>query len=96
MKADKLDLRLGFNYSQMPLRSEVVLTATGAPATFEKHFCGGFGYKVFPFLSAEASFYYVPRKHLVGPLPNLDSEVIGSMNTSNKLVSGLIGLNFSF
>lgn len=93
---DKLDLRIGYNYSQTPLRAEVILTGTGAPATFEHHFCGGFGYKLFPFLTAEASFYYVPRKHIRGPLPNLDSEVIGTMDTSNKLTSGLIGLSFTF
>lgn len=93
---EKLNVRLGYNYSQTPLRAEVILTGTGAPATFENHFCGGFGYKLFPFLSAEASFYYVPRKHLRGPLPNLDSEVIGTMDTSNQLTSALIGLNFSF
>ncbi|MGE0454544.1 MAG: OmpP1/FadL family transporter [Vicinamibacteria bacterium] len=93
---DKLDLRLGYNYSQTPLREEVILTGTGAPATFEHHFCGGFGYRLFPFVSAEASFYYVPRKHLKGPLPNLDSEVIGTLDTSNQLTSALIGLNFTF
>ena len=93
---EKLNLRLGYNYSQTPLRYEVILTGTGAPATFENHFCGGLGYKIFPFLSAEASFYYVPRKHLHGPLPNLEGEVIGSIDTSNQLTSGLIGLNFTF
>jgi len=93
---EKINVRLGYNYSQTPLRYEVILTGTGAPATFENHFCAGFGYKVFPFLSAEASFYYVPRKHLYGPLPNLDGQVIGSLNTSNQLTSGLIGLNFTF
>jgi long-chain fatty acid transport protein len=93
---EKLNVRLGYNYSQTPLRYEVILTGTGAPATFENHFCGGLGYKIFPFLSAEASFYYVPRKHLRGPLPELDGEVIGSIDTSNQLTSGLIGLNFTF
>ena len=91
-----LQVRLGYNYSQMPLRSEAVLTATGAPATFQNHFCGGLGYQVFPFLSAEASFYYVPREHLRGPLPDLSSKVIGTLDTSNKLTSGLIGFHFTF
>jgi long-chain fatty acid transport protein len=93
---EKLDVRLGYNYSQTPLRGEVILTGTGAPATFQNHFCGGLGYKVFPFLTAEASFYYVPREHVRGPLPNLDSEVIGTLDTSNQLTSGLIGLSFTF
>ena len=64
---DKTTIRGGYNYSQMPLRSEVVISATGAPATFQHHITGGFGIKLFPFLSAEASAYYVPRQHIVGP-----------------------------
>jgi len=89
-------VRLGYNYSQTPLQSEVVLTATGAPATFQNHFTGGLGLKMFPFLTAEASFYVVPRESIAGPLPDLDNVVIGSMETSNRLTSFLIGLNFTF
>jgi long-chain fatty acid transport protein len=93
---DKLTVRGGYAYTQTPLRKEVVLTATGAPATFQHHFCGGIGIKMFPFLEAEASFYVVPRSHVVGPFPNLQNEVIGQLDESNKLTSGLIGLNFHF
>lgn len=93
---EKLTVRGGYNFSQTPLRSEVILTGTGAPATFQNHFCGGLGIKMFPFLTAEASFYFVPREHVKGPLPDLDNRVIGTMDTSNKLTSGLIGLNFRF
>jgi long-chain fatty acid transport protein len=93
---DKLTVRAGYNYSQTPLRKEVILTGTGAPATFQNHFCGGFGLKMFPFLTAEAAFYYVPREHVVGPFPDLDNKVLGTMDTSNQLTSGIIGLNFRF
>ncbi len=92
----KLTVRGGYNYSQMPLRSEVVLTATGAPATFQHHFTGGLGVKIFPFLSAEASAYYVPRQHVVGPFPDLDNKVLGTLDESNTLKSALIGFNFHF
>jgi long-chain fatty acid transport protein len=94
--SDKIVLRAGYNYSQMPLQSDKVLTATGAPATFQHHITGGFGFKMFPFLEAEASFYFVPRQHLVGPFPDLDNNVKGTLDESNKLTSGLIGLNFHF
>ena len=94
--SDKATVRGGYNYSQMPLRSEVVLTATGAPATFQHHLCAGAGFKMFPFLEAEASFYYVPRQHVVGPFPTLANVVIGTIDESNKITSGLIGLNFHF
>ena len=93
---DTVVLRAGYNYSQMPLRSEVVLTMTGAPATFQHHLCAGFGFKMFPFLEAEASAYYVPRQHIVGPFPDINNNVLGSLDESNRLISGLIGLNFHF
>ncbi len=93
---DTLTVRGGYNYSQMPLRGEVVLTATGAPATFQHHYTAGFGMRIFPFLEAEAGFYFVPRDHVSGPFPDLDNVVIGTLDESNKLTSALIGLNFRF
>lgn len=93
---DKLTIRAGYSYSMTPLRSAVVLTATGAPATFQNHFCGGVGIKMFPFLEAEAGFYFVPREHVVGPFPDLNNNILGSLDESNKLTSALIGLNFHF
>jgi long-subunit fatty acid transport protein len=94
--SEKLTVRLGYNYSQMPLRSEVVISATGAPATFQHHITGGVGMKLFPFLSAEFAGYYVPRQHVVGPYPDLQNNVLGTLDESNRLISGLIGLNFHF
>ena len=94
--SDKLTVRGGYNYSQMPLRGEVVISATGAPATFQHHITGGFGMKMFPFLSAEASAYYVPRQHVTGPYPDLNNNVLGTIDESNALAGVLIGLNFKF
>jgi len=93
---DKLTVRAGYNYSQMPLRGEVVISATGAPATFQHHITGGFGMQIFPFLSAEAAAYYVPRQHVTGPFPDINNNVLGTLDESNRLISGLIGLNFHF
>ena len=92
----KLTVRAGYNYSQMPVRGEVVISATGAPATFQHHITGGVGVKLFPFLSAEAAAYYVPRQHVVGPYPDLQNKVLGTLDESNTLMSALIGLNFHF
>ncbi|HSL23734.1 MAG TPA: hypothetical protein VK886_19535 [Vicinamibacterales bacterium] len=92
----KLTLRAGYNYSQMPLREAVVLTATGAPATFQHHFCGGMGVKMFPFLEAVVSAYFVPRQHVVGPFPDLDNNIRGTLDESNKLTGALIGMSFRF
>jgi len=94
---DKLTLRLGYNYSQTPVRSEVVLTAgTVAPATYQNFFCGGLGFKAFPFLTAEAAFYYAPRDEVSGPFPIVQGPVIGTVTTSNQASSAVIGLNFTF
>jgi len=93
---EKLTVRLGYNYSQSPLRSEVILTGTGAPFTYQHYFCGGLGLKMFPFLTAEAAYYYAPRGHVTGPLPTVQGADIGTLDTSNKASSGLIGLNFTF
>ncbi len=94
---EKLTLRLGYNYSQTPLRPEVILTAgTASPATFQHRFCGGVGLKAFPFLSAEASFYYAPREHVSGPYPAAQGGTLGTLDTSNQLTSALVGLNFTF
>ena len=89
-------LRAGYNYSNSPLRDEVVLTATGAPATFENHYCAGVGFALTDKVSAQASFYIVPRNHVVGPFPDLDNNVLGTMDTSNQLTSALVGLSWSF
>jgi len=93
---EKLTVRVGYNYSQTPLRSEVILTGTGAPVTYQNHFCGGLGLKMFPFLTAEASFYYVPREHVTGPFPVAQGVNIGTLDTSNQVTSAIIGLNFTF
>ncbi|RPJ84955.1 MAG: hypothetical protein EHM13_02610, partial [Acidobacteria bacterium] len=93
---EKLAVRAGYNYSQMPLRAEVVLSATGAPATFQHHYCAGVGLKMFPFLEADAGFYYVPRDHVRGFFPDLQNEIKGTLDESNSLNGVLIGLNFRF
>ena len=93
---NKLVVRAGYNYSQMPVVSENVLSATGAPATFQHHLTAGFGFRIFPFLEAEVSAYYVPRQHLVGPLKDLFGRTTGTLDESNRLRSALVGLNYKF
>lgn len=93
---EKLIVRAGYNYSQMPGKSETVISFTGAPATFQHHITGGFGMQIFPFLSAEMAAYYVPRQSLTGPFINLDNQVLGTIEESNQLTSFLIGLNYKF
>ena len=44
--------------------------------------------KIFPFLTAEMSAYFVPRQHVVGPFPDLDNNVLGTIDESNTLMSG--------
>jgi long-chain fatty acid transport protein len=91
-----LTLRAGYNYTQTPLRSDVILTAgTSAPASYQSYFCGGFGYKAFPFLTAETSVYYAPRNHVTGPFPTAQGTA-GTIDNSNSITSLLVGLSFAF
>jgi long-chain fatty acid transport protein len=98
---EKVDVRAGYAFTQMPLQSKNVLTATGAPATFQNHFTGGMGIKVFPFLTLQASGYIVPRESVSGPYlidqlgPNPPTTP-GTMKTSNKITSGTMGFYFTF
>lgn len=93
---EKLTVRAGYNYSDIPIRQEVVLTATGAPAMFKHHFTAGLGLKLSESLTAEAAFYVVPRESVTGPFPDLDNNVLGTMTTSNELTSVLMGLSWNF
>ena len=92
----KAIVRVGYTFSRMPIRSEVVISATGAPQTFQHYISGGAGIRIFPFLSAEASAYFAPRQHAVGPLPDLNNQQLGTLDESNSKVAALIGLNFKF
>lgn len=89
-------LRAGYNYSNMPLQGQFVLTITGAVATFEHHYCAGVGFKITNKVSADLAVYHVPRSHVIGPYPDLDNNRLGTLNTSNKLDSVLVGLNWKF
>jgi len=93
---DKLTVRAGYHYSQTPIRSEVVLSATGAPITYQQYFCGGFGIKMFPFLEMVTSFSYAPRSHVVGPFPDQQGRAVGTLDESNQRTSGLVGMSFRF
>ena len=89
-------VRAGYNYANTPIKNRNVLSATGALATFEHHFCAGVSFQLTSKVSAEASFYHVPRTHIVGPYPDLDNNVLGTMDSSNKLDSILVGLSWDF
>ncbi len=95
----KLTVRAGYNFSETPLRSEVVVSAVSAPLANQQRLNGGFGYKVFPFLEANASFSYAPREHVTGPyrdINNVNNVIVGSVEVSNSVTSALIGLSFKF
>jgi long-subunit fatty acid transport protein len=94
--SDKATVRVGYNFTQMPIRPEVVISATGAPETFQHRITGGVGMKIFPFLSAEAAVYVAPRQHAVGPFPDPNNNPIGTLDESNARTAALIGLNFRF
>ncbi len=96
--SEKLTVRAGFNFSQTPIRSEVVVASTGTPATFQKHFCFGLGMKMLPTVTADMGFYFVPREHVKGPNLSLSTGPVpgSTYDMSNALISGLIAFNFRF
>jgi long-chain fatty acid transport protein len=101
LATEKLTVRAGYNFSETPLRSEVVMSSVIAPLANQQRINGGFGYKVFPFLEANASFSYAPREHVTGPYRDLDDAnhnhlIIGTVDVSNSVTSALIGLSFKF
>lgn len=93
---DKLTLRAGYNHSDIPMPSENVLTATGAPGTFEHHFSLGAGYQMTENLTANLGFYYVPRSTLTGPWEDINNNRIGTLDTSNALTGVQLGLAWNF
>jgi long-chain fatty acid transport protein len=92
----KLTVRAGYNFSQTPLRSEVVVSSVIAPLTNQQRINGGFGYQVFPFLEANVSLSYAPREHVTGPYRDVTNVVLGSVDMSNSVTSALVGLSFKF
>ena len=93
---DKIVLRCGYNYSDVPMPSKNVLTATGAPGIFKHHFSAGMGVKVTENLTANLGVYVVPTESLEGPYLDLDNNELGRMKTSNGLKSVQVGLAWDF
>ena len=94
----KLAVRAGYNQSQTPIRSELAEGSLWTPATFQKHLSGGLGMQVFPNISADLGFYFVPREHVKGPLlsPQTGAVPDGEIDLSNGIKSLQIAFNFRF
>lgn len=93
---DGVRLRLGYNYSYIPIRHEVILTGTGAPSLFKHHICVGVSVNASDNLTADLGAYYSPKQSVTGPYPDLDGNQVGIMTTSNSLKSVQLGLNWKF
>ncbi len=94
--SEKLTLRGGYNYSDIPMPSKNTLTATGAPAIFQHHISVGAGLKLTDHITANAGFYYVPKSTLTGPYLQPFADPIGTVTESNSLIGAQVGLNFDF
>ncbi len=92
----KLIVRAGYHFSQSPIQSKNVLSATGAPLTTTNQYSFGLGLKMFPFLEADLSAYMAPRVRVTGPLTTLTGQTIGTLDQSNARTGAVIGLNFTF
>ena len=94
--SEKITLRGGYNYSDIPIPSKNTLTATGAPAFFQHHISVGAGIKLTEHIIANAGFYYVPKSTSTGPYLQPDGPSIGKVIESNSLLGGQMGLSFDF
>ncbi|HUP43232.1 MAG TPA: outer membrane protein transport protein, partial [Thermoanaerobaculia bacterium] len=105
-RSPRLALRAGFNYSQTPIREEVVFTSLGTPPTFKDHYAVGLGYQATEKLQLNLGAYYAPEREVTGPLlspflvpnPTLEQQKIpgGSFTISERIVSGLVALSYRF
>ena len=93
---DKITLRAGYNYSDIPMPDKNTLTATGAPAVFQHHITAGLGVKVNESLTANLGAYWVPRSSIKGVYEDLDNNPLGTIKTSNSLISVSAGLSWKF
>ena len=99
-------LRAGFNYSQTPIREEVVFTSLGTPPTFKDHYTVGFGYQATEKLQLNLGAYWAPEREVSGPLlspflapnPTLEQQQVpgGTFTISEQIVSGLVALSYRF
>ena len=93
---DTVTLRAGYNYSDIPMPGKNTLTATGAPAVFQHHITAGVGVKINKSLTANVGAYWVPKSSIKGDYEDLDNNKLGSIKTSNSLISGSVGLSWKF
>jgi long-chain fatty acid transport protein len=108
----KYTLRAGFNYSQTPIRSEVVFTSLGTPPTFTDHYTVGLGVHLTDKLEVNLGAYWAPRHEVSGPLlnpylrgggpnqpgPPLDQQVVqgGTFTISEEIRSVLAAFAYRF
>ena len=93
---EKAQVRVGYNFTQTPLKTDAMLSNINSPIAFQHHLSAGMGMKLFPFLTAEASFYVAPRGHVTGSYPSAKNVNQGSIDLSNALTAALVGFNFRF
>lgn len=93
---EKLTVRGGYNYSDIPIPSKNTLTATGAPAFFQHHISVGAGIKLTEHITANTGLYWVPKTESTGPYLQPNGPPIGKVKESNSLLGAQMGLNFNF
>lgn len=105
--SEKVTLRGGFNYSETPIRSEVVFTSLGTPPTFKDHYTLGLGIRATDRLELNLGAYYAPRHEVSGPLlspflvqspQTLGQQTVpgGRFTISEQIISGLASFTFRF
>ena len=105
--SEDLTWRFGFNYSETPIREEVVFTSLGTPPTFKDHYTIGLGYQLTEKIRLDVGAYWAPERSVTGPLLNpflvdvpetLEQQKIanGSFTIEETILSGLFAFTFQF
>jgi long-chain fatty acid transport protein len=95
--SEKLTVRAGYAYSQAPLREEPFAAASAvAQALSGSRFSGGFGFRVFPFLTAETALHYTPRSSVTGRVLSPPGVEAGTIELSNQALGAIMALSFAF
>jgi len=106
-RSERYTWRGGFNYSQTPIREEVVFTSLGTPPTFKDHYTVGLGIQLTEKLQVNLASYYAPERSVSGPLlsaflvetpQTLDQQILpgGTFTISERIFSVLAAVAYRF
>lgn len=96
---ESVALRLGYNYGEVPIRSEHAASSVAVPATVSQHISAGLGFEPLPGLEASFAYYHGFKGTVNGPFvdPKTGQGIPGSDITLDNALNGwLLEMSFHF